>query len=298
MRFNYLLSLLLFAVASFANVPAAAGAGRNRPAGMVLIPAGSFLMGSPRIENKPLEAYPKGETPRHEVYLDAFLIDKYEVTNKEFAEFLDAEKHSAGFEEKREKWVVIRNDLEKQEKADWWPTEIERDGGSYRPVPGFERYPVLSVSWYAADAYCRWAGKRLPTEAEWEKAARGGPAKKDYPWGNEIPTGGVIFKRSWQNNAYPAPVGKVGNYYPNGYGLYDMAGNVSEWCSDWYDRDYYRRSSPSKDPRGPETGLQKVIRGGSWANTAPFLRVAYRNSSSPGSLQSGVGFRCVKGASE
>ncbi len=265
----------------------------KRAAGMAPVPAGEFLMGSPGGTTNLFESYPATETPRHEVYLDSFMIDKYEVTNREFAEFLNAGRRAPGFAEKREQWVVIRNDLEKQEKADWWPTEIEEDGGTYAPVPGFGKYPVLSVSWYAADAYCRWAGKRLPTEAQWEKAARGGLAKKDYPWGNEIPTGGVIFKRAWQNNAYPAPAAEVGNYYPNGYGLYDMAGNVSEWCSDWYDPAYYQRS-PSKGPKGPETGFQKVVRGGSWANAAPFLRVAYRNSSTPESLNSGVGFRCVK----
>ena len=265
----------------------------DAPAGMALVPAGSFLMGSPLIKNNPLAAYPEAETPRHKVSLGAFYIDKFEVTNKAFAAFLNASRKEEDFGQTRKKWVVIRNDLDEQDKTGWWPTEIELDNSSYRAVPGFELYPVLSVSWYAADAYCRNAGKRLPTEAEWEKAARGGLAEMDYPWGSEIPTAGVVFRRVWRNNAYPAPVEQVGTYYANGYGIYDMAGNVSEWCADWYAPSYYE-DSPTGNPKGPETGTMKVIRGGSWASDQHSLRVAFRSSSSPFNLNSGVGFRCAK----
>lgn len=261
-------------------------------AGMVLIPAGTFLMGSPNTSS-----YPQDETPQHEVELDGFFIDRYEVTNQAFAEFLNARGASAAFAKERPGWVVIRNDLALEEKRQWWPTEIEWADGSYRAVAGFELFPVLSVSWYAADAYCRWIGKSLPTEAEWEKAARGGLEKKDYPWGSEVPTGGVIFKRAWRSNAYPAPAEQVGNYHPNAYGLYDMAGNVSEWCSDWYDPNSYR-VSPRRNPKGPASGLQKVIRGGSWAGTSSLLRVADRTAALPSDLNSGVGFRCVKDSQE
>jgi formylglycine-generating enzyme required for sulfatase activity len=283
-----MVAVLLLLLSGFGYAVAPPGPKGDEKADMVLIPAGDFLMGSPESR-----AYPTEENPQHTVYVDAFYMDAYEVTNEEFAEFLSAVKSGADFEKHRENWVVIRNDIEKEEKSDWWPTEIELDNGSYRAVPGFERYPVLSVSWYAADAYCRRAGKRLPTEAEWEKAARGGLEKMQYPWGNEVPTGGVVFKRSWQDNAYPAPAGEVGNYYANGYGIYDMSGNVSEWCSDWYAADYYR-SSPLRNPRGPESGLLKVIRGGSWMNTAAFLRVACRSKGSPESMNSGLGFRCAQ----
>ncbi len=289
--------LLFSAAAFFSSAPAPATAGQNKPAGMVLVPAGSFLMGSPVIKNGPLEVYPKEETPRHKVYLDPFYIDIYEVTNEEFAKFLNAMKTPGNFEEKRRKWVVVRNDIKEEEKKDWWPAEIFSEKGIYEAVSGWEGYPVLSVSWHAADAFCRWAGKRLPTEAEWEKAARGGLEEKDYPWGDALPTDGVNFKKIWRNNYYPAPTEHVGYYYPNGYGIYDMAGNVSEWCADWYDPGYYS-NSPGKDPQGPASGVSKVIRGGSWASSADSLRAGYRNFASPDSLLSGIGFRCVKDISK
>lgn len=265
------------------------------PSDVALVPAGSFLMGSPIIENRPLEGYPGAETPRHKVFLDSFYIDKFEVTNGQFAAFLNSLKDEKGFDEKRPKWVVIRDDLDTPGKKDWWPTEIALEDGVYKALPGFERYPVISVSWYAADAYCRWAGGRLPTEAEWEKAARGGIAEADYPWGDELPTSGIVFKQKWRSNAYPAPTQEVDSYYPNGYGLYHTAGNASEWCADWYAPDYYGKS-PGKDPNGPDTGRTKVIRGGSWASVAANLRVAYRSFSTPDGLNSGVGFRCAKDA--
>ncbi|MBI5640940.1 MAG: formylglycine-generating enzyme family protein [Nitrospirae bacterium] len=247
-------------------------------------------MGSPDTE-----LYPYEERPRHKVYIDAFFMDKYEVTNEQFALFLTAVKVPDNFEEQRQNWVVIRNDLENEEKKDWWPTEIVFGDNKYSAANGFEKYPVISVSWFAADAFCKWAGKRLPTEAEWEKAARGGLLDMDYPWGNEIPTAGIIFKKSWANNLFPAPSEQVGNYHPNGYGLFDISGNVAEWCSDWFHTDYYKKS-PASNPKGPENGVNKVSRGGSWASTAPSLRVAFRNYSSPDRMNSGVGFRCVKDA--
>ena len=250
-------------------------------------------MGSPSAKNGPVDVYPKEETPQHKVYLDAFLMDAFEVTNEQFAAFLNAVKTADGFEGKREGWVVIRNDLEKPEKQNWWPTEIVVEDGIYKAMNGFGKYPVIGVSWYGADAYCRWAGKRLPTEAEWEKAARGGLVGKDYVWGDELPTQGVVFKMGWNNSALPAPTREAGGYYPNGYGLYDMAGNASEWCADWFGRDYYSHS-PEKAPKGPVSGASRVIRGGSWASDSAALRVAFRNYASPGSLLSGVGFRCSK----
>lgn len=256
---------------------------------MILIPSGDFLMGSDSANN-----YSRAESPAHKVYTNAFYIDVYEVTNSQFAEFLNAAgKGNAGFEEQRRKWIVIRNDLSTEEKKNWWPAELLYAGGRYKAVGGSEKNPVVSLSWPAADAYCRWRGKRLPTEAEWEKAARGGLQDKDYPWGNELPTDGIIFRRDWKDNALPAPTEKVGNYHPNGYGVYDMAGNVSEWCADWYSADYYG-GSPRRGPKGPDSGSMKVIRGGSWSGNAKTIRVGARSFSSPDSLNSGVGFRCVK----
>lgn len=256
---------------------------------MALVPAGNFLMGSAKES-----AVPESEKPQHSVYLDTFLIDKYEVTIGMFTRFLNALKtQDRNFEEQRKTWVVIRNDLQNTDRQDWWPAEILFENGLYTAVKDLDRYPVMSVSWHAADAFCKWAGKRLPTEAEWEKAARGGLENRVYPWGNELPTAGIIYRKLWANNFLPAPVEPVGNYHSNGFGIFDMSGNVAEWCADWYDSRYYK-NSPDKNPHGPVSGATKVIRGGSWASSNETLRVAYRNWSSPKSLNSGVGFRCAK----
>jgi|Deesub1362A_J573_1020465.scaffolds.fasta_scaffold00027_10 formylglycine-generating enzyme required for sulfatase activity len=252
---------------------------------MVLIPAGKFIMGS---DDRDL----KETAPKHKVYIDSFYMDRYEITNGQFAKFLNAVRPSEGKLGERWRWVVIRNDLETDERKNWWPTEIIYEDGMYKALEGYESFPVLSVSWYAADKYCRWVGERLPTEAEWEKAARGGLKGKRFPWGNELPTDGIVFDRRWYSNDVPPPTERVGSYHPNGYGLYDMAGNVWEWCSDWY-HPYYYKESPKKNPQGPPTGSKKVLRGGSWYNSAYVLRVAFRNYSSPHSKDDGVGFRCV-----
>lgn len=253
---------------------------------MVLIPGGNFMMGSGDDDIKEF-------APWHKVYVDDFYMDVYEITNEQFARFLNSVKPPEGKNNRRWNWVVIRNDLATEERFTWWPTEILYEDGKYVASEGYKRHPVITVSWYAADEYCRWAGKRLPTEAEWEKAARGGLKKKRFPWGNEIPTGGVIFNRVWKDNMEPAPTGPAGNYFPNGYGLYDMAGNVWEWVADWYDPSYYEKS-PSDNPQGPKKGDFKVLRGGAWHNYAMALRVAIRNNESPLSTSDGVGFRCAR----
>jgi formylglycine-generating enzyme required for sulfatase activity len=250
---------------------------------MVIIPGGSFSMGS---KEPDMASF----TYVHKVDVDVFYMDKYEVTNSLFADFLNSVKPD---EKTRKEWIVLRGDLDTEERKNWWPTEIIFIDGIYKAFNGFENFPVITPGWFAADAYCRWAGERLPTEAEWEKAARGGLKEKNYTWGNEIPTGGIIFGRQWHNNHEPAPTERVGNYFPNGYGLYDMAGNVWEWCSDWYDPKYYEKS-PDKNPKGPTKGDAKVLRGGSWYNTFLLLRVAYRNFSPPMRTDDAVGFRCVK----
>jgi formylglycine-generating enzyme required for sulfatase activity len=256
---------------------------------MALVPAGTFLMGGDDDDVKDV-------APWHEVYLDDFYMDVYEVTNKQFAKFLNDVRPAEGIKGKRWNWLVIRNDLELEERYTWWPTEIIFENNKYVALEGNKDHPVLTVSWHAANAYCRWAGKRLPTEAEWEKAARGGLKKMRFPWGDEIPTGGVIFDKVWKDNMVPAPTGKVGNYYPNGYGLYDMAGNVWEWVSDWFDPSYYAKS-PTENPQGPDSGEFKVLRGGSWHNFAMGLRAGIRNTEYPMSTGDGVGFRCAMDAS-
>jgi formylglycine-generating enzyme required for sulfatase activity len=262
--------------------------GKNGSSKMVLIPEGTFFMGSNDDDIKDV-------APFHEPYIDAFYMDVYEATNEQFVMFLNDSMPREGVNNKRWSWVVIRNDLETENRFTWWPTEIIYEDRRYVALEGYKRHPVVTVSWYAADAYCKWVEKRLPTEAEWEKAARGGLKKKRFPWGDEIPTGGMVFDKVWRDNMVPAPTGNVGNYYPNGYGLFDMAGNVWEWVSDWFNPDYYMRS-PDNNPQGPKTGELKSLRGGAWHNMAMDLRVAIRNTEYPLENGDAVGFRCAKDA--
>ena len=205
---------------------------------MVLIPEGWFIMGSNDGD--------EDERPVHKVHLDAFWIDKYEVTNTQFKKF----------------------------RSGWRSHSDNAD------------HPVVNVSWYDARDYCKWAGKRLPTEAEWEKAARG-TDEKTYPWGE-----GISSTKANYGSGETTPVGS----YPAGvspYGAYDMAGNVWEWVNDWYDEDYYQ-SSPSHNPRGPSYGDTRVLRGGSWFNFTNYLRAAIRSFDNPSYTNFLIGFRCAR----
>ena len=233
---------------------------------MVLIPAGEFQMGGAYSEERPV----------HTVNLDAFYIDKYEVTNAQYKKFLEANPQWR-------KDQIDRKYHNMQYLQDW--DENDYPGGK-------GDYPVAYVSWYAAKAYAEWAGKRLPTEAEWEKAARGGLVGKQYPRGNRITHddanyGGSFGKDFW-NGTSP-----VASFPPNGYGLYDVAGNILEWCADWYDSEYYARS-PKENPRGPSSGEIRVRRGGSWSGGPGILRVACRLHEGSDAALDDTGFRCVQ----
>ncbi len=233
---------------------------------MVFIPAGDFFMGSTEGD--------LDEKPVHSVYLDAYYIDKYEVTNGQFCKFLNEKGNQ---EEGGEKWLGIEDSN----------CSIEYQKEKYYPKPGYEDYPVVEVSWYGAYAYAKWAGKRLPTEAEWEKAARGSLVDKKYPWGDIIDSSKANYG---ENVGYITP---VGFYPPNDYGLYDMAGNVWEWCFDWYNENYYEKS-PTKNPQGPDNATYRVRRGGCWRNLTRGVRCAHRFCHTPLATTSALGFRCAK----
>jgi formylglycine-generating enzyme required for sulfatase activity len=241
---------------------------------MVLIPAGEFSMG---------DAFNEGESdelPVHTVYLDAFYMDKYEVTNAQYAAFLnqyDKNTDASG------------NELLNFDSS---YCRIEEVDGSFRAESGYENDPVVEVNWYGAVAYAEFYGKRLPTEAEWEKAARGGLVGKRYPWGDSISHDDANYKGTGGRDVWDG-TSPVGSFAPNGYGLYDMAGNVWEWCADRYDSSYYASSSRS-NPQGPTSGIWRVLRGGSWANSSNHLRCANRNYDSPAVTDVTVGFRCSK----
>ena len=249
---------------------------------MVLIPAGEFQMGDSFSEHG------GDELPVHTVYLDAFYIDRYEVTNSQYAAFLNS--------------YGKNTDGSGNELLDDADCVIEQSGNTYIAKSGYEDHPVFEVSWYGANAYAEFHGKRLPTEAEWEKAARGGLVGKRYPWGNDNPDGtqcnfaDVNTNIDWSDKSADdgySQTAPVGSFFANGYGLYDMAGNVWEWCADWYDSGYYA-NSPRNNPLGPGSGAARVLRGGSWNNSSGLLRVAVRyGGGSPTYTFYDVGFRCV-----
>lgn len=233
------------------------------PPGMVLIPGGTFQMGS--------QIGDAAESPIHQVKLDAFYLDQMEVTNRQFRNFVEI------------------TDYQSEGRWDRYAT------------PGREGHPVVSVTWNDAVAYARWAGKRLPTEAEWEYAARGGRDAAQYACGGEakeITSQDANFghldvpdKRSHPLEGIQTVV--ITSYPPNPFGLYDMAGNVAEWCADWYDPQYYR-VSPETNPPGPAFGRGRVVRGGSWNEQKNYLRISHRMGMPPGSIGFIFGFRCAQ----
>jgi len=261
---------------------------------MVLISAGTFMMGREPREGWGAMAAPEifgDELPSHEVYVDAFYIDKYEVTNREFKKFVDA----TGYETDAEKdgWSTVMVPTEEADEpfkgTDFGWKKIY--GASWRAPKGpgsdienLMDHPAVHISWNDADAYAKWAGKRLPTEAEWEKAARGG-TNTNWFWGDSLDSSGKyanIYGEHRFEYKYPAEVldgfnetAPVGSLQPNGYGLYDTAGNAFEWVADWYQYDYYN-NSPKNNPKGPETGTEKVVKGGCWYLCECYIRPANR----------------------
>ena len=230
---------------------------------MALIPAGNFEMGD-HLDNI------EDALPTHTVELGSFYMDAYPVTVGQYKRFVE----ESGYNYTRK---IVDEEGYNYSRHNW--DNVAR----YSPS---DDHPMVYVNWSDAAAYAAWAGKRLPSEAEWEYAARGGLIGQRYPWGNEIES---------ENAKYAGMDGSslVGCYNPNGYGLYDMAGNVWEWCADWYDKDYYAHA-PVKNPTGPADGLYRVARGGSWRHDAKTLRVAARNHDSPTANSYCVGFRCVR----
>ncbi len=225
-----------------------------REAPMVLVPAGEFTMGSTMGDD---------EKPVHRLYLNAFYMDKYEVTVGQYAKYLGV----TGMEEPSD-WDIMNQ-------------------------PQHSKRPVVNINWSDAATFCKWAGKRLPTEAEWEKAARGTDGRT-YPWGNEAPTRlhANFGKKDWDNHMALVPVGSF-EMGKSPYGIYDLAGNAWEWVNDWYDHDYYKKS-PAKNPQGPTKGQSRVVRGGSWLYVPDFLRTSFRFNAEPSGRQFGYGFRCAK----
>jgi sulfatase modifying factor 1 len=306
--------------------------------GMKYIPGGVFSMGGDNGQASP------DEFPKHTVAVDPFWMDKTEVTNAQFREFVQATGYITTAEQEPD-WEELKKavppgtpkppdsvlipaslvfkqtkgPVELQDYSQWWGwvagADWKHPQGKGSSIDGKDNYPVVHVSWYDAVAYANWAGKRLPTEAEWEFAARGGLINNIYPWGNEHVNAGKPKTNSWEgkfpylntNRDGYVTSAPVKTYPANGYGLYDMAGNVWEWCSDWYDVDYYTNTGKDRlvNPQGPSKSNdpedlytpKKSLRGGSFLCNDAYCsgyRVARRMKSSPDTGLEHTGFRCVK----
>lgn len=303
---------------------------------MIYIPEGEFLMGASDNEGR------QDEYPRHKVKISGFWIDETEVTNASFSKFVK-ETGYITTAERKPNWEELKAQLPEgtpkpddsvlvasslifsapkkvdnlEDASQWWAWKKGADWkhpeGPKSNIKGRENYPVVHVSWDDAQAYCKWAGKRLPTEAEWEYASRGGLKNAIYPWGDEDIEKGKPKANTWQGN-FPVLNTNWDSYYglapvksfkANGYGLFDMAGNVWEWCSDWYRSDFYeKQKGTTENPLGPAdsydpmepTVPKKVVRGGSFMCNASYCkgyRVTSRMKTSKDTSLAHTGFRCV-----
>jgi formylglycine-generating enzyme required for sulfatase activity len=311
--------------------------------GMVHVPGGSFIMGGDSVWGRP------DEFPHHKVAVSSFYMDEHEVTNKQFREFIDATGYETMAERKPD-WEELKKQVPpgtpkppeevlvaaslvfKQtdkpvslnDPSVWWTWVAGADWrhpeGPESSIDGKDDYPVVHVSWEDAEAYAKWAGKRLPTEAEWEYASRGGMQDNIYPWGNELINKGKAKANSWDGR-FPyentnkdgfARLAPVKQYQPNGFGLYDMGGNVWEWCADWYHSKYYETCLTNdivNNPQGPDEPFdpdepyaqKKVTRGGSFLCNDQYcsgFRVSARMKTSWDTSLNHTGFRCVVSAGQ
>jgi len=295
---------------------------------MVFVPGGTFSMGSD-------DPHMPDARPWHEVTVDGFWMDKTEVTNEQFLRFVEATGYVTTAERPLDTarypgapanslapaGIVFQKPghaVHLGKPLSWWHlvpgASFRHPEGPGSSIVGRERFPVVQVSWDDAVAYAKWANKRLPTEAEWERAARGGLVKKPFVWGDDLCPGGVWVANVWQGD-FPTNdtvedgfegMAPVGSFPPNAYGLFDMAGNVWEWTADWYRADYYRRS-PTNNPQGPDEGFdpfepsvpKRVTRGGSFLCAEHVCRryqPGGRGKAAPDSGTSHTGFRCVRSA--
>ena len=229
---------------------------------MVIIPGGSYFRGS--------NEGARDEMPRHAVHLLSFAIDIHPITNEQFVRFLQA---MGGEKDHNNNDIIRLRD-----------SRIKRTTGKLIIESGYSKHPVVGVTWYGAVAYAKWVGKRLPKEAEWEAAASSGQTTSTYPTGIDI--------ERTQANFFSSDTTPVASYPPNGFGLYDMAGNVYQWCQDWYAYNYYDASLVEpEEPSGPPQGVYRVLRGGCWKSLKEDMRCSHRHRNNPGAVNGTYGFR-------